>query len=159
MKRVKAPHPLTSLAWGVLVGAVAVFVAACSSSADGAETEQRPTATGAPTTTIDSKVLVECSNVERAYNAWHWEPQTSADWSLIQVKMRLDDGEAFHDEVKGYTDKPALALVVAVAEYNYELSLVQAHMTINGSSETTDAESARVAVVDAYAEFQQQTCE
>lgn len=159
MKRASPPHPLTSLTWGVLVGAVAVFIAACSSSADGAQSDQSQTATSVVTSTIAPEVMVECSNVERAYNAWHWEPQTSADWSLFQVKRHLDDGKSFHDAVEGYTDKPALALVLAVAQYNVELSLVQGNMTINGSSETTKAESARVAVIDAYEEFQQQTCE
>lgn len=111
------------------------------------------------TTTIDPEVQIECSNVERAYNAWHWEPQTSADWSLGQVRYHLDNGEAFHDAITGYTDKPALDLVVAVAQYNYEMSLVQADMTIKGSADTAAAESARTDVVDAFEAFQRATCQ
>jgi hypothetical protein len=141
---------------------VVVLAGGCSSPAEGEQSQQRkPTSTSATTTSAapDPEVMVECSNVARAYNAWQWVPTTSADWALVQVKMRIEDGKAFHDAVKGYTDQPALELVVAIAAYNYELALVQVDMTINGGADTTAAEGAIVGVIDAYLEFHQQTCE
>lgn len=101
---------------------------------------------------------MECTNVERAYNAWFWEPTTSLDWSQFQVQMRMEDGDDFLAAVSGYTDDPALELAVAIANYNVEMSLINADFTINGSADTSKADVARVDVVDTYDEFAKTTC-
>lgn len=142
----------------VLSVVVVPVVAGCSGAAVGDEPRPAPTTTTSTAPALDTETQVECSNVERAYNAWHWEPMSSADWAQFQVKMRMDDGDAFHDAVEGYTDKPVLDLVVAVANYNYELSLLNANYVAQGSADPAAAEEARVAVVDAYETFQTETC-
>lgn len=146
----------------VVVAAVGLL-AGCGASADGddqgAPRNSTPSSTTPVAPSVDPQVQIECANVERAYNAWVWEPVSSVDWAEFQVQMRLDDGEAFHDAVEGYTDAAALDLVVAIADYNLELAMVNANYAAQGSADTTAAEDARVAVVGAYEAFQQQTCD
>jgi hypothetical protein len=141
--------------------AAAGLLVGCGADADGDQVAGRTTASSSTVTapSVDPQVQVECSNVERAYNAWYWEPVSSADWAQFQVSRRQDQGEDFHDAVVGYSDPAAVDLVVAIADYNLELAFVSANYVAVGSADTADAEDARVAVVDAYEAFQSTTCD
>lgn len=130
------------------------------------ESATRPPAS-APTTSaaVSAENLVECVNIERAYNAWNsGAPRTAADMAVLNevtVGMRMDDGEDFLSAVSGYTDQASKALAVAIAEYNVELGLANLQMTLGGEVEAKQAAEVTAAAErlgDEYSRFRAATC-
>ncbi|MFL6144108.1 MAG: hypothetical protein ACJ72N_19865 [Labedaea sp.] len=89
------------------------------------------TATVSPSTNPNQ---IECSNVERAYNAWRWTPSSSLDFTEFNVRRLMESGDDFRKAVAGYKDKPALALALAISQYNYDMSLVNASYAASGNA-------------------------
>lgn len=120
-----------------------------------------PAATGRPAAT-----QVECTNIDRAHNAWAGLslPSTAADVAALNevtVKMAMDDGENYLNAVEGYEDQPSKALASAIAAYNFELSLVNAQVTMGSDvdgEQATKVEQAVAAVADKYQTWHAATC-
>lgn len=147
----------------VLILGLAV-AAGCSGNDDLVEGEATPTAdlsAASAEVVVDDKTVIECANVERAYNAWEWEPSSSLDFSAASIARKMDQGDEFLSEVKGYTDDPALGLASAIADYNYQLALANATMAIEGSLASDDIDPVVMAlssVTEAYDMFRSDTC-
>lgn len=136
--------------------------------------DSKPAATASPSTSPSPTASpagraaneVECVNVERAYNAWvgPFLPSTAADVAKMNdadVKRAMEDGDGFANAVKGYQDQPSKKLVVAIAGYNFELSLANVQLTIGGSLDAEQADKVAGAVTtthSSYQEFVKATC-
>ncbi len=110
---------------------------------------------------------VECVNVQRAYNAWNdlGLPKSSADVvALNEVTMSIltDDAKAFLAAVTGYDDKPSKQLAVAIAQYNFDLGLVNLELSVKGKIEPGERPDTVFAsmgkVHEAYRAFKAATC-
>lgn len=143
-------HLLLAVAVGVavIVIALAAFALGCGepdpTPRAAAATSSAPAATPSTRSAADQ---VECTNIDRAHNAWAGLslPSTAADVKALNevtVKMAMDDGDSYLDAVKGYDDQPSKALASAIAAYNFELSLVNMQVTMG--SEVDDDQAATV---------------
>ena len=127
-------------------------------------------ATSAPsasaTTGRPAAVQVECTNIDRAHNAWAGLslPSTAADVKALNevtVKMAMDDGKDYLNAVEGYDDQPSKGLAVAIAEYNFELSIVNVQVTMGSRADAEQAakvEQAVAAVAEKYQTWRTETC-
>ncbi|KAB1111979.1 hypothetical protein [Micromonospora aurantiaca (nom. illeg.)] len=109
---------------------------------------------------------VECTNIDRAHNAWAGLglPSTAADVKALNevtVKMAMDDGDSYLDAVKGYNDQPSKDLAAAIAGYNFELSVVNAQVVIGSGVDDEQAaavEAAVAKVADKYQAWRSARC-
>lgn len=119
----------------------------------------------AATTGPPAATQVECVNVERAYTAWSrgaiGAGTNAANLNDLTVKMAMDDGKSFLDDVTGYPDQASKALAAAVADYNYQLSIVNVGVTISGEADQDavhDAIASTAKIQSAYDTFKSGTC-
>lgn len=126
-----------------------------------------PAAATTTTPALSPEAQVECVNVEKAYNAWNGirSIKTAADVTALNDltgEMLADDGKTFLDAVSGYNDQPSKELAVAIASYNFELSLIKFQLTVGGkivdSEQPAKVAEAAGKVRDAYAAFRKDTC-
>ncbi|HEU5469287.1 MAG TPA: hypothetical protein VFV67_01440 [Actinophytocola sp.] len=137
---------------------VAVLAAAAAGCSDNPSKAAPTTVTVA---TQPSPNQVECSNVERAYNAWKWTPTSSLDFTDFNVRRLAEKGGDFYKAVEGYRDKGATGLALEIARYNYDLSVLNATYVASGSAPgelTTKVVSGVEEINNAYATFRRDTC-
>lgn len=161
--RRRRPVILTGVALAVVAVALTAYLLGRGGGSDTAEGSS-PSAVAA--TGLPAAVQIECANVDRARLAWvqgqtlHTTEDAAAA-RKIDVEMAMDDTTAYLRAVEGYADQPAKALVSAIAQYNVELSLLNAELTITGKGSEGAAMSVAVAarkVHDAYSAWQNETC-
>ncbi|MEU5962637.1 hypothetical protein ABZ777_15625 [Micromonospora parva] len=143
---------------------LAATLAGCSS-----DPEPGATASPAPSSSASTRpaaIEVECANIDRAHNAWDG-PRRAASaaqvalWNEGEAKAAMEGGEDYLKAVSGYQDQPSKVLARAVAEYNYELSVVNVEAVIgDGISEEQAGKAAAAAgsVGDAYRAWRSATC-
>lgn len=160
---------LLAIAAGVAVIVVAVVAFALGrSGSDPASRAAAATSTpaAAAPSTRPAADQVECTNIDRAHNAWAGLslPSTAADVKALNevtVKMAMDDGDSYLDAVKGYNDQPSKELAAAIAGYNFELSVVNAQVVIGSGvddEQATAVEAAVAKVADKYQAWRTATC-
>jgi hypothetical protein len=117
--------------------AVALLLTLAGCSGDSPEAAARPshsTASPTPAATTANPNQLECVNIDRAFNAWDGPFLPSTAEQLLAahkgvMDSLMDEGKDLADDVQGYTDQPSKNLSVAVAEYNFELSLANVQLT------------------------------
>ncbi|MBG6070061.1 hypothetical protein [Micromonospora ureilytica] len=155
----------TRLTAAALTLAVAVATAGCGGDAEPGATATS-SAPSASTSTRPAAVEVECVNIDRAHNAWDGprRAQSAAEvagWNELDIKMAMETGEDYLKAVSGYESQPSKTLAVAIAEYNFELSLVNAEAVIGdriGEEQAGKAAAAAGSVGDAYRAWRSATC-
>ncbi|MEV7265591.1 hypothetical protein AB0N38_18740 [Micromonospora aurantiaca] len=159
---------LLAIAAGVAVIVVAVAAFALGRGGSG-PTPRAAAATSAPAASASTRSAadqVECTNIDRAHNAWAGLslPSTAADVKALNevtVKMAMDDGDSYLDAVRGYNDQPSKDLAAAIAGYNFELSVVNAQVVIGSGVDDEQAaavEAAVAKVADKYQAWRAATC-
>jgi hypothetical protein len=164
------PPPKRRLGLWIGVAAAAVVAAAGAALFLDSRNDAEPVAvaatSAAPSPTVDQTTTIECTNIERAYNAWSgpFLPTAEADVSQlneVSVGMLMDDGKDFLTAVEGYDDQPSKRLAVKIAEYNFKLSLVNFQITASGKVGDEQAGEAFTALTEIHAEytlFKAETC-
>ncbi|MET8908410.1 hypothetical protein [Micromonospora sp. NPDC004551] len=153
---------LLAIAAGVAVIVIAAVAFALgrggSDPAPRAAAATRPSAIATPSTRSAAD-QVECTNIDRAHNAWAGLslPSTAADVKVLNevtIKMAMDDGDSYLDAVKGYNDQPSKELAAAIAGYNFELSVVNAQVVIGSGVEDDQAAAVEAAVAKVADKYQ-----
>lgn len=158
------PRRTLPLAIGAAVAVIAIAVAAYALGRGGADPAPRAAAAAsAPAasalTVRPAAMQIECTNIDRAHNAWAGLslPSTAGDVKALNevtVKMAMDDGDDYLDEVKGYSDQAALDLAAAIASYNFELSVVNAQVVIGSGADEEQAAAVEAAVAKVAEKYQ-----
>ncbi|MEK8109204.1 hypothetical protein NKG94_39870 [Micromonospora sp. M12] len=146
---------------------VAVALTGCGSNNEpSAAPSSSPTAASASATVRPAAIEVECANIDRAHNAWDGPRRAESAtevtlWNELEIKMAMEGGEDYLKAVSGYEDQPSKVLARAVAEYNYELSVVNVEAVIGDGISEEQADKAAAAagsVADAYRAWRSGTC-
>lgn len=156
----KARRPRVGL-WIGIGAAVVVAAAAGAFLLDSRGNETSPAAaatSAAASPTPDQAMVVECTNIERAYNAWAGPdlPSTAFDVSRLNsfaVDRLAEDGKDFLKAVEGYTDQASKALAVAVANYGVEIAMANVQATALGGIDAEQAEKTFTAITKVHADF------
>ncbi|MGC5018999.1 hypothetical protein [Micromonospora sp. DT47] len=149
-----------------LLPAALLLVAALAGCSSDPEPSAAPSPSTAATTGRPAAIEIECANIDRAHRAWQGPPvpQSAVDAAGItelDVKMAMEDGEAYLRAVEGHADQPSKALASAIAQYNLDLAILNAELTIGGKADDKTALAVAVAarkVHDDYAAWQNATC-
>ncbi len=168
------PTPPRKRRTGLIVGvAVAVLAAAGLTTVAvllvGSEREKPAAAaatSAAASPTVDQAIVVECTNVARAYKAWLGLdlPSTVGEvqgMNAFRIQGLMEDGDQLFSQVEGYTDQPSKALAVAVAEYNLALSTANVYVTIGdgmSAEQANDVVRTMNTVQSSYSAFRSTTC-
>jgi hypothetical protein len=134
-----------------------VAIAALAGCAD------NPPAAAPPPSTVTAAAnpnMVECSNVERAYNAWKWTPSSSMDFTDFNVRRLMEKGEDFYKAVEGYKGA-ATALALEIARYNFDVATLNASYAAVGSAPgelSTRIVDGVGKINGAYAAWRYETC-
>ncbi|MEW2382306.1 hypothetical protein AB0873_09470 [Micromonospora sp. NPDC047707] len=150
----------------LIIAAAAYLLGRGTSGTEQTATASATSPTAAATTGRPAAIEVECTNIDRAHNAWEGPSLATtaaefADFNELDAKMAMDDGKTYLDAVSGYTDQPSKELATAIAQYNYELSLVNVQVVIGDgvsaeqASKTADAVTK---VVQSYNAWKAATC-
>lgn len=119
-----------------------------------------------PTASVE--LQVECANIKHAYTVWHGRSMDIATLELLPSDMagfKLEslgnEGKDFLDAVTGHKDQPSKRLATAIADYNYQVSLVRLENQLGGSFKAETYQTAiksSDAVDVAYRSFAAETC-
>lgn len=134
-----------------------VLVAAGCAAAPGqdAPTSASPAPSAAAMAAADTVLLLQCSEIVRAYDAWGREFPRS--FSLIKnsgtstyvAKAELDNLKAYTADLQKATrdraDQPSKEMAAAVAEFELARSLVALQRSLQGSIEADKLEQMRAA--------------
>lgn len=118
-----------------------------------------------PTVSVEQQM--ECTTIKREYDAWRKADGLGELDRLRKIsasfatKEALDDGGAFAKAVTGYPDEASKILAVAVATYNFEVSMLNLQATATHDYEDASYQKAMAAqgeVNTAFNNFWAKTC-
>lgn len=152
----------------VIIGSAVVLVALGAAYGLGWLGPKPLAATASPSASANVENQIECATIRHEYESWS-NPTVGLDdlprWQRADAKFHLnqlsEDGEALLKAVSGHPDQASKTLAVAVAEYNFEVSLVGVEVQLGGDYSQAAYNKALAAhdkVEAAYGDFVKATC-
>jgi hypothetical protein len=124
-------------------------------------------ATAGPVSTADVARQMQCTGIQREFEAWK-KSEPLVDMERLRgvlvtkaTKDAVDEGSALSKAVSGYKDKPTLALAVAVGNYNFAIGVLNLQASVENDYRDEDYAKAMNAYGEVgvkYNEFWSATC-
>lgn len=124
--------------------------------------------TPAAAASVDAEQQVECATIKHAYETWVDRNhrlvglgQYNASLRQVYLDQLTQDGEAFYNAARGYSDQPSKKLTVAAATYKAELGMIALEQQLGGGFKTETLRKAVDAwdsLKQGYREFNETRC-